>query len=87
MTFLYGSLNRSLNLWLSPNEAIDMSRLSESGFRMGIGLYEVITHPFATNKGSFRPPYKSNIPWITGGYEEFPPELGNESKYPYVRKY
>ena len=54
---------------------------------MGIGLYEIATHPFATHQGSYRPPYKSNIPWIHGGYEEFPPELGFESRYRYTRSY
>ena len=56
-------------------------------FRMGIGVYEVITHPFANYKGSYRQPYKSNIPWINSGYEEFPPELGFESRYRYTRHY
>jgi putative exosortase-associated protein (TIGR04073 family) len=56
-------------------------------FRMGIGFYEVATHPFATYKGSYRPPYKSNIPWVNGGYEEFAPELGFESRYRYTRNY
>ena len=56
-------------------------------FRMSMGFYEVFTHNFATYKGSYRPPYKSNIPWIHGGYEEFPPELGFESRYRYVRNY
>jgi putative exosortase-associated protein (TIGR04073 family) len=56
-------------------------------YRMGIGLHEIATHPFATYKGSYRPPYKSNIPWINGGYEEFPPELGFESRYRYTRHY
>jgi hypothetical protein len=27
------------------------------------------------------------IPYIHAGYAEFPPEIGNESKYPYVRDY
>lgn len=54
-------------------------------YRMGIGLYEVATHPFATYKGSYRAPYKSNVPWINGGFEEFPPELGFESRYRYSR--
>lgn len=54
-------------------------------YRMGIGLYEVATHPFATYKGSYRPPYKNNIPWVNGGLEEFPPELGFESRYRYCR--
>ncbi len=26
-----------------------------------------------------------DIPYIHAGYAEFPPEVGNESKYPYVR--
>ena len=54
-------------------------------FRTGVGIYEIVTFPFATYKSSYRPPYKSNIPWIHGGYEEFPPELGFESRYRYVR--
>ena len=56
-------------------------------FRTGAGIYELFTFPFATYKASYRPPYKSNIPWIHGGYEEFPPELGFESRYRYVRTY
>ena len=56
-------------------------------FRMGAGLWEVVSFPFATNKGTYKPPYRSNIPWIHGGYEEFPPELGFESHYRYGREY
>ena len=56
-------------------------------YRMGMGLEEIFTFPFATYKGSYRPPYKSNIPWINGGYEEFVPELGFESRYRYTRSY
>jgi hypothetical protein len=37
--------------------------------------------------GSYRPVLPSDIPWIHAGYSEFPPELGNESKYPYCRDY
>ncbi len=54
-------------------------------YRMTMGIYEVATHPFATYKGSFRPPYKSNVPWVHGGFEEFPPELGFETRYNYSR--
>ena len=36
---------------------------------------------------SYYPLLQSDIPWIHAGYSEFPPELGNESKYPYVRDY
>ncbi len=56
-------------------------------YRMGMGLEEIFTFPFATYKGSYRPPYKSNIPWINSGYEEFVPELGFESRYRYTRSY
>lgn len=52
--------------------------------RMGAGAYEVFTFPFPTVKLSYRPPYKSNIPWIHGGYEEFPPELGWNSRRNYT---
>lgn len=54
-------------------------------FRWGMGFYELVTFPFPTYKGSYRPPYASKIPWIHGGYEEFPPELGFKTKYNYVR--
>lgn len=53
--------------------------------RWGYGFYELVTFPFPTYKGSYRQPYCSNIPWIHGGYQEFSPELGFESKYDYVR--
>jgi putative exosortase-associated protein (TIGR04073 family) len=56
-------------------------------FRMGMGVYEVLTFPFPTYRGSYRVPYKLNIPWINGGIEEFPPELGFESRYRYTKNY
>ena len=52
-------------------------------FRTGAGVYELFTFPFPTYRASFRPPYRSNVPWIHGGYAEFPPELGWESKKTY----
>ena len=55
--------------------------------RVGYGVYEVVTFPFPTTRSSYRPPYKSNVPWIHGGYEEFPPELGFHTRYRYVRSY
>ncbi|HEY8900578.1 MAG TPA: exosortase system-associated protein, TIGR04073 family [Chthoniobacterales bacterium] len=55
--------------------------------RLGFGIYEVALFPFPTYKGSYRPPYKSDIPWIHCGYSEFPPELGFETRYNYVRDY
>ena len=56
-------------------------------FRIGAGVYEVTTFPFPTTKGSYRPPYKLDPPWIHGGYEEFPPELGFESRLQYIKEY
>lgn len=51
--------------------------------RVFSGIYEVATFPFPTTRGSFRPVLKSKIPWIHGGYEEFPPELGWNSRKRY----
>ena len=56
-------------------------------FRVGIGVYELFTFPFPTYRGSYRPPYQLEVPWIHGGYEEFPPELGNESRFRYTKNY
>jgi len=55
--------------------------------RLGYGVYEVFTFPWPTTKGTYRQPYLSNIPWINSGYAEFPPELGFETRYAYVRDY
>jgi putative exosortase-associated protein (TIGR04073 family) len=54
-------------------------------YRFGAGVYELVTFPFPVYKGSYRPPYRSNIPWIHSGYQEFAPELGFESRYDYSR--
>ena len=53
--------------------------------RFGAGFYEVVTAPFPTNKGKYTPILRNDVPWIHGGYEEFPPELGWESRYNYAR--
>ena len=55
-------------------------------YRFGFGWYEFLTFPFPTYKGSYRPFYRSNIPWIHGGYEEFPPEVGFKTKYNYAQQ-
>jgi putative exosortase-associated protein (TIGR04073 family) len=55
--------------------------------RFGVGFFEVVTFPFPTYKGTYMPVLRSDIPWIHRGYKEFPPELGFETKYPYVRDY
>lgn len=61
--------------------------LGRSGMRMGSGLFEFLTFPFPTNRRTYYPLLPSDVPYIHAGYQEFPPELGNESKYPYVRIY
>ena len=61
--------------------------LGRSGLRMGSGLFEFLTFPFATTRRTYYPLLPSDVPYVHAGYQEFPPELGNESKYPYVRMY
>ena len=53
--------------------------------RLGYGIYEVALFPFPTQKGTYKPPYKSIVPWINSGYAEFPPELGWETRFDYAR--
>lgn len=53
--------------------------------RIGSGVYEFVTFPFPTHKASFRSPLRSKIPWINGGYDEMPPELGWESRRRYTQ--
>ena len=52
-------------------------------YRIRAGVYEIVTFPFPTYRGSYRPPYKSNIPWIHGGFSEWTPELAWESRRKY----
>jgi putative exosortase-associated protein (TIGR04073 family) len=61
--------------------------LGRSYMRFHAGLFEMFSFPFPVNQGTYKPILPGHIRHIHGGYEEFPPELGNESKYPYVRKY
>jgi putative exosortase-associated protein (TIGR04073 family) len=53
--------------------------------RIGFGIYEVALFPLPTHKGTYYPPYQSDIPWINSGYSEFPPELGFETRFDYCR--
>ena len=53
--------------------------------RFGVGLYEVLTFPFPTTRGTYGPVLRKPIPWVHGGYEEFPPELGFETRFDYGR--
>lgn len=61
--------------------------LGRSYMRVQAGLFEFLTFPFPTTRRTYYPLLRSDIPYIHAGYQEFPPELGNESKYPYVRMY
>jgi putative exosortase-associated protein (TIGR04073 family) len=61
--------------------------VGRSYMRFQAGLVEIFTFPFPVNRGTYSPLLPPEIPYIHAGYQEFPPELGNESKYPYVRKY
>jgi putative exosortase-associated protein (TIGR04073 family) len=55
--------------------------------RFGVGLYEALLWPLPLHNGTYMPALRSDIPWVHRGYSEFPPEPGNETKYPYVRDY
>ncbi len=55
--------------------------------RLGYGLYETVTFPFPTYKGSYRIPYRKDPPWVNGGMTEFSPEISFESRFDYTRYY
>lgn len=59
--------------------------LGRAGARHVAGLIEILTFPFPIWQHSYYPILRPDIPYIHAGYPEFPPEVGNESKYPYVR--
>jgi putative exosortase-associated protein (TIGR04073 family) len=61
--------------------------VGRSAMRMAAGIFEIATFPIPLVRGTYMPVLESNTHWIHAGYQEFPPELGNESKYPYVRQY
>ncbi|MDQ6861429.1 MAG: exosortase system-associated protein, TIGR04073 family [Verrucomicrobiota bacterium] len=61
--------------------------VGRSLLRMGAGIVEILTFPAPIVRGTYYPILEDETHWIHAGYKEFPPELGNESKYPYVRHY
>jgi putative exosortase-associated protein (TIGR04073 family) len=61
--------------------------VGRSCMRLHTGLAEIFSFPFLVNRGTYYPLLPSRDRYIHAGYDEFPPELGNESKYPYARKY
>ena len=61
--------------------------LGRSFLRGGSGLFEILTFPVPVVHGTYAPVLPGTVHRVHGAYSEFPPELGNESKYPYVRDY
>ncbi len=61
--------------------------VGRSVLRMQAGVFEILTWPIPAVRGTYFPVLESDVHWIHSGFSEFPPELGNESKYPYVRQY
>lgn len=61
--------------------------VGRSVLRMQAGLFEILTFPIPVVHGTYYPVLEDETHWIHAGYKEFPPELGNESKYPYTRSY
>jgi putative exosortase-associated protein (TIGR04073 family) len=61
--------------------------VGRSVLRIGAGVFEILTFPVPAVRGTYYPVLEDETHWINAGYKEFPPELGNESKYPYVRHY
>ena len=66
-------------------KVIPLEPAGRTAARQIAGLIEILTFPFPIWHDSYQPLLPSDIPYIHGGYAEFPPEVGNESKYPYVR--
>jgi putative exosortase-associated protein (TIGR04073 family) len=61
--------------------------IGRSFARGGAGLFEILTWPIPFVHGTYAPVLPGTAQRVHGAYSEFPPELGNESKYPYVRDY
>ncbi|HEV3410448.1 MAG TPA: exosortase system-associated protein, TIGR04073 family, partial [Chthoniobacterales bacterium] len=60
--------------------------VGRSVLRVGAGIFEILTFPVPVARGTYFPLLPDETHWKHAGYKEFPPELGNESKYPYTRK-
>lgn len=55
--------------------------------RFHTGLFDIFTFPVPAVRGTYYPALPLDTRYIHEGYSEFPPELGNETKYPYARTY
>ena len=72
------------NITASTEAPIEGTR--RAAVRIGYGVYELVTFPVHSYKGTFRPAiYKksSTDPWA--GYDEFPPQIGIQSQAGYSR--
>jgi putative exosortase-associated protein (TIGR04073 family) len=58
-----------------------------SGARHITGFLDLVLFPVPSWRDSYYPMLPPEVPYIHAGYSEFPPELGFETKYPYVRDY
>ena len=61
--------------------------VGRSAVRHIAGLIEILSFPFPIQRDTYDPLLPDDRHYIHAGYSEFPPELGNESKYNYVRDY
>ena len=61
--------------------------VGRSFVRGGAGFIEILTWPIPMVHGTYDPLLPGTTHRVHGAYSEFPPELGNESKYIYVRDY
>lgn len=61
--------------------------VGRSAARHIAGFLEILLWPVPVWRQSYYPMLPSDIPYIHAGYSEFPPELGNETKYEWARDY
>lgn len=61
--------------------------VGRSVMRLQAGIFELLTWPVPIVRGTYYPVLESSTHWKHSGYQEFPPELGFETQYPYVRRY
>ncbi len=54
-------------------------------FRLGMGFFEILTFPTTWPATTYKAQLKPSIPWVSTGYEEFPPHLGVFDRYDYSR--
>jgi putative exosortase-associated protein (TIGR04073 family) len=82
----YGKINKDEGNSAAAGYGV-VRGLGRSATRHIAGFIEIITFPFPMWRESYAPLLPNDTRYIHAGYSEFPPELGNESKYPYVRDY